>query len=85
MVPDAAGRTMLDRVIFSELTLGRIEDRSRADVVSVIARLAAAGAQAVVLACTELELLVGDRDSPLPVIDSTRAHAMAAVEAALAA
>lgn len=83
VVPDAAGRELVDRVIFDELTLGRVEDASRAAYVAVIEQLAAAGAQAVVLACTEIELLIGAKDSPIPVIDSTYAHAMAAVDASL--
>jgi aspartate racemase len=82
-VPNAAGRALVDRVIFDELTLGRIEDASRTSFVGIIEGLEAAGAQAVVLACTELELLVGESDSPIPVIDSTRTHATAAVDAAL--
>lgn len=84
VVPDDAGRALVDRVIFDELTLGRIEDRSRSDYVAIIESLAADGAQAVVLACTEIELLISQEDSPIPVLDSTAAHASAAVTAALA-
>lgn len=70
-------------MIFDELTVGVIRDDSRRAYRDVIGRLAAAGADAVVLACTEIELLIGEDDSQLPVIDSTRAHALAAVDAAL--
>lgn len=84
LVPGAGDRTMIDRVIFDELTVGRVEDASRAGYIRVIEQLAADGAQAIVLACTEIELLIGEQDSPLPVIDSTRSHALAAVDAALA-
>lgn len=84
LVPDVAGRELVDRVIFEELTLGRVEATSRAHYVDVIEKLAERGATAVVLACTEIELLISDGDSPIPVIDSTRAHAVAAVDAALA-
>lgn len=84
VVPDAAGRELVDRVIFDELTLGRVEDASRADYVAIIEQLAADGAQAIVLACTEIELLIGENDSPIPLIDSTYSYATAAVDAALA-
>lgn len=83
VVPDADDRAMIDRVIFDELTVGQVLDTSRAGYVRVIEQLAADGAQAIVLACTEIELLIGEQDSPLPVVDSTRVHAMAAVDAAL--
>lgn len=85
VVPDAAGREVVDRVIFDELTLGRVEDTSRTAYVAIIDQLVTDGAQAIVLACTEIAQLIGDADSPVPVIDSTYTHATAAVEAALAA
>ena len=81
--PDAADRDLVDRVIFDELTQGRVEDASRRAYVEVIERLAARGAQAVVLACTEIGLLVSPADSPLPLIDSADAHARALAEVAL--
>jgi len=83
MVPSAADRDLVDRVIFDELTQGRIVESSRAAYVEVIDRLAERGAQAVVLACTEIELLVSDEDSPLPLICSADAHARALAELAL--
>ncbi|WP_248579516.1 aspartate/glutamate racemase family protein [Nocardioides sp. InS609-2] len=82
--PDAADRDLVDRVVFDELTQGRIEDSSRAAYIEVIERLAERGAQAVVLACTEIGLLVSAEDSPLPLIDSAEAHATALAEFALA-
>lgn len=84
VVPDAAGRTMVDRVIFDELTQGRVEPASRAAYAGVVAELAVQGAEAVVLACTEIGLLLTQADSPLPLIDSMPAHALAAVDFALA-
>ena len=80
MVPSAADRDLVDRVIFDELTQGRIVEA----YVEVIERLAERGAQAVVLACTEIELLVSAEDSPLPLICSADAHARALAELALA-
>lgn len=87
--PAPEDRTMVDRIIFDELTRGVVRDESRASYVRVIEDLAREGAQAVVLACTEIGLLVTPGDSPIPVIDSAEAHARAAarlvLEPALAA
>ena len=83
-VPDAAARGEVDRIIFDELTQGIITDESRAVFVAAIDDLAARGAEAVVLACTEIELLIGQDDSRLPVLDSMALHAQAAAEACLA-
>ncbi|QBR92982.1 aspartate/glutamate racemase family protein [Nocardioides euryhalodurans] len=83
MVPEADDRTLVDRVVFDELTRGVVAAESRAAYVGVIDRLAQRGAQAVVLACTEIGLLVGPDDSPLPVVDSAEAHARALAELAL--
>ena len=74
---------LIDRVIFDGLTQGVIRDESRAAYQRVIDRLAGGGAQAVVLACTEIGLLVGPEDSPLPLIDSAQAHADALADVAL--
>ncbi|GGF57815.1 aspartate racemase [Marmoricola endophyticus] len=83
VTPAAADRAMVDRVVFEELTQGVIRTESRQAYVDVIARAATAGAEAVVLACTEIGLLVAPEDSPLPVIDSARAHAEALADIAL--
>jgi aspartate racemase len=83
VVPDASERELVDTIIFDELTQGVVSAQSRAAYVEVIRGLAAAGADAVVLACTEIGLLVGPDDSPLPVIDSAEAHAAALARAAL--
>ena len=82
-VPGPEDRTEVDRVIFDELTQGRVEERSRASYAAIIGRLQAAGSEAVVLGCTEIELLVRSEDSPIPVLDSMRTHAEAAVDIAL--
>ncbi len=83
VAPGEADRELVDRVVFDELTQGRLLPQSRAAYVSVVERLAEQGAQAVVLACTEIGLLVGPDDSPLPLIDSADAHARALAEFAL--
>jgi aspartate racemase len=82
-VPGADERKEVDRVIFDELTLGLVRESSRATYAAIIERLRDAGSEAVVLGCTEIELLVGPEDSPLPLLDSMRIHAEAAVAVAL--
>ncbi len=84
IVPEAEDRATVHRVIYDELVAGRIEPASREAYRGVIARLAARGAQAIVLGCTEIMLLVGPEDSPVPMFDTAQLHAEAAVTAALA-
>ena len=69
----------VDRVVFDELTRGEVRAESRDAVVRVLERLAAAGAEGVVLGCTELDLLLDEDVSPVPLVDSTAAHVDAAV------
>ncbi|MBJ7358242.1 amino acid racemase [Nocardioides sp.] len=83
-VPSPDEQTEIDRVIFEELTLGRVEEPSRAAYAEVIGRLRDAGAEAVVLACTEVGLLVRPEDSVLPLLDSADIHAEAAAAFAVA-
>lgn len=83
-VPDAERRALVHRVIYEELCLGVVRDESRTAYQSVIAALVAGGAEGVILGCTEIELLIGAEDSPVPVFPTTRLHAEAAVSAALA-
>jgi aspartate racemase len=82
-VPGPADRAEADRVIFDELTRGIVRDESRATYAAILARLADQGADAVVLGCTEIELMVRPEDAPLPVLDSMRTHAEAAVAVAM--
>jgi len=84
VLPDDAERAMVDRVIFDELTQGRVEEGSRKEYVATIDRLTDRGAEAVVLACTEIGLLVTARDTTAPLLDSMRAHAVRAVDLSLA-
>lgn len=80
LVPVPEDREVVHRVIYDELCHGRIAQDSRAAYVKIIERLAAAGAQAVVLGCTEISMLVRPGDSPLPAFDTTALHAAAAVD-----
>ena len=84
LVPDAPDRETVHRIIYEELCLGQIVPASRIAYQAVIGRLVAAGAEAIILGCTEIGLLIGDQDSPVPLFDTTRLHAAAAVDMALA-
>lgn len=78
-VPEAGDRERIDDIIFSELVRGKIRPESRSFFKFAIRRLGESGCEAVVLACTEIPLLVAAEDSPLPTLDSTRLLARAAV------
>ena len=75
LVPDAGARADVHRVIYEELCLGQVRDASRERFRAVIAELVARGAQAVILGCTEIGLLVDAADAPVPLFDTTRIHA----------
>jgi aspartate racemase len=79
MVPDAAGRAEVHRIIFEELVIDKFTEESREIYRRIIRRLADSGAEGVILGCTEIELLVKPEDSPLPVFPTTRLHVQAAM------
>jgi len=81
--PDEADRKIVDHVIFEELCLGEFTDESRDAYVQIIEKLKTEGCDAVALVCTEIPLLITEDVSPLPILDSTRLLAKAAVEVAL--
>lgn len=84
LIPDEAGCESVHGIIYDELVRGEIRAESRREYQRVIEQLAAAGAQAVILGCTEISLLIKPPDSPLPTFDSTELHALAALDWALA-
>lgn len=84
IVPEAAGRERVHRVIYDELCLGRIEAQSRTDYLRIIDQLAGQGAEAIILGCTEIGMLISQRDTDVRLIDTTAVHARKAVELALA-
>ncbi len=84
MVPDAADRQAVHDIIFDELCCGIIDDGSRAAYCRAIEKARDAGCDCVILGCTEIGLLIGPGDTDLPVFDSTRLHAVAAVDFACA-
>ena len=83
IIPDTAGREIVHRVIYDELVLGKVNPVSKQAYLDIIAGLVTAGAEGIILGCTEIGLLVHPEDTPVPLFDTTRIHAIAAVEAAL--
>ncbi|VVE60542.1 aspartate/glutamate racemase [Pandoraea captiosa] len=83
IVPEPQDREIVHRIIYDELCVGVIREASRDAYRKIMAKLASAGAQAIVLGCTEITLLVNAGDSALPLLDTTTLHALAAVEFAL--
>ena len=84
LVPELRDRDEVHRIIYDELCLGQVLPSSRDAYLEVIERLVAAGAEGVILGCTEIELLVSQADVELPVFATTRLHVEAAVTRALA-
>lgn len=84
LTPTPPEREVVHRVIYQELCLGKVEPASRLAFQRIMAALAARGAQAVILGCTEISLLVGQQDAGLPLFDTTALHARAAAQQALA-
>ncbi|MGP9689703.1 aspartate/glutamate racemase family protein [Psychrobacter sp. AOP22-C1-C5] len=80
MIPADDARAEVHRIIYEELCQGQLLDSSRAYYRQVIDALAAQGAEGVILGCTEIGLLIGQGDSPIPVFDTTAIHAAAAVD-----
>ncbi|WP_347091113.1 aspartate/glutamate racemase family protein [Sphingomonas parapaucimobilis] len=84
IIPDAADRAAVHRVIYEELVTGQFLASSREIYRAIIQRMVEKGAEAIILGCTEIMLLIGPEDSPVPVFDTTALHALAAIELALA-
>ena len=85
MIPDADDRRVVHEIIYRELVVGEIRPESREAYRGIMARLVERGAQAIILGCTEIMLLVSDEDSAVPLYDTTTIHAIAAVDHALTA
>ncbi|MBW3559434.1 MAG: aspartate/glutamate racemase family protein [Proteobacteria bacterium] len=83
LVPEEEDRGRVHRVIYDELVKGRVSASSRQAYREIIERLVERGAEAVILGCTEIMLLVRAEDSPVPLLDTTVIHAEAAVDRAL--
>lgn len=83
LVPEAADRETVHRVIYDELCLGRTLDKSRSAYEEIMNRLVESGAEGIILGCTEISLLVGPEHSSVPLFDTTEIHARAAALRAL--
>lgn len=83
LVPEKADRDIVHRVIYEELVQGKIVDASRVEYKRIMEALIADGAEGIILGCTEIELLVKQEDSGVPLFATTHIHAVAAVEYAL--
>ena len=84
IVPSSEDRATVHRVIYGELVAGKVLPSSRQAYGTIIAQMVEAGAEAVILGCTEIMLLIGPEDSSVPLFDTTAIHAAAAIEMALA-
>jgi aspartate racemase len=80
LVPVEDDAALVHRVVYDELVHGSVRDESRIAYLEVIARLVARGAEAVLLGCTEIGLLVEDGDADVPLLDTTRLHCQALTE-----
>ncbi|MFD2370680.1 aspartate/glutamate racemase family protein [Brevibacillus sp. GCM10020057] len=83
LLPDEQGRQTVHAIIYEELCRGIVREESKQAYRRIISGLVEAGAQAIILGCTEIGLLIAQADCPVPVYDTTEIHAIAAVEAAL--
>ncbi|WP_117234168.1 aspartate/glutamate racemase family protein [Vibrio maerlii] len=84
IVPNGVQRKLVHDVIYQELVQGIVNNRSRTDFLTIIQDLHEQGAQAVILGCTEIAMLVQQQDTSVPLFDTTAIHAKAAVEKSLA-
>jgi aspartate racemase len=84
-IPNAEEREIVHRVIYEELVLGKIVPRSKEQYLGIMERMVDQGAEGIILGCTEIGLLIHQEDSEVPLFDTTRIHAEAAVEYALMA
>jgi len=84
ITPDSQDRETVHRIIYDELCLGMVKQESREQYISIMEKLVQAGAEGIILGCTEIELLIHDGDGQVPLFPTTRIHAVAAVEYALA-
>jgi aspartate racemase len=80
LIPEEDDRGLVHRIIYDELVHGIVSESSRADYLAVIGRLVQRGAQAIILGCTEIELLVHDGDAAVPFLDTTELHCVALAE-----
>jgi aspartate racemase len=83
LIPGPEDRDVVHQVIYEELVVGKIRRASKARYINIIEGMVAGGVEGIILGCTEIGLLVGPEDVKVPVFDTTRIHAVAAVQYAL--
>ena len=83
MIPGDKDRELVNRVIFGELCLGEIREESKKAYLRIIDDLVSQGAEGIILGCTEITLLIGEKDTSVPLFDTTYLHAMQAVAYAM--
>jgi len=83
VIPDAPGRDKVHNIIYEELTAGIINEESRIIYLDIISSMREKGAQGIILGCTEIPLLLKADDCPLPLLNTTKLHALGAVNLAL--
>lgn len=83
LVPSANDRALVHQVIYQELCQGQVHEASRKEYLRIISQLAEQGAEAVILGCTEIAMLVNQKDTDVPLFDTTAIHARKAVDLAL--
>ncbi len=83
VMPDPKDQEEIHKIIFEELVVGKIVEASRQKYKEIIEKLGGAGVEGVILGCTEINLLIGQRDTRVPLFDTTELHAKAAVDMAL--
>jgi aspartate racemase len=83
IIPNTEAREVVHRIIYDELCMGEMKPSSKTKYLEIIERLAKEGAEGIILGCTEIGLLIKEDDVRVPLFDTTRIHALAAVEYAL--
>lgn len=83
LIPDENERERAHQIIYNELCLGKVLNESRGKYCHIIRSLAQRGAEGIILGCTEIAMLIGQKDSPVPLFDTTRIHAQKAVDLAI--
>ncbi len=83
LVPDTKGIGAINRIIYEELCLGQIKEDFKQIYLDIMTQLRQAGAEAIILGCTEISLLLSQKDIDLPLYDTTRIHAKQAVYCAI--
>jgi aspartate racemase len=83
LVPDMADQEKIHAIIFTELVQGKVREESKKEYLKIIDKLSKRGAEGIILGCTEINLLIHQKDTPTPLYDTTELHAIAAVEFSL--